>query len=132
MSLSGEQRILMDIHIQVHTVYDWGITPRTFIIDSLEKIIYSQRSRCFNLIPYHYIKNNDVFWHGLASIVTDEFGWHKMEWGRDVYTWTFGDNLFKIFTKTLVRAGKSELVWYIGKFMDYNSGNDTDEEIIFC
>ncbi len=155
MPLSDEQRRLLDIHIRSNTVYDWhvsgmhGDSVRTYIIDSVERVVYCKRCIVRDLfLPNSFINGCDAgrFWFRIAAIASgcEEFGWHELEYGpaisrddprqRYVFTWTLKGEAFRFYTKRLVDNDGKELVWYVGKGApiedDIDSGDETDKEEI--
>lgn len=135
----------MDIHLRSNTAYNMhtnGYTGRNFIIDSIERLLDSDRNMSRDLfLPNSFIDCcNSSFWFKMASIMCGQLSdWHELQYGprlsrqdlreRYVYTWTFRGNTYRFYTRVL-RRGMKELVWYINKSTDGESGGDTDTEDI--
>ena len=145
MPLTPEQRRTMDIHLRSNTAYNMhtdGYTGRNFIIDSMERLLDSDRNMTRDLfLPNSFIDGcNSSFWFKMASIMCGGSSgssglsdWHELQYGslrareRYVYTWTFRGDTYRFYTRVL---HVKELVWYINKSTDEESGGDTDTEEI--
>ena len=152
MPLTGAQRDAMDALIQYNTVEDVSNTMttfRTYVIDSIERIMDSgpSRIRCLTL-PNSWIVNQDKasFWHSMAIIATGDEAveWHEMEYGepvnekdrksRYVYTWRFNSARLQFYTKLMHRGGgRRSLEWFLCKQLqnEDHSEDDTDSEEIW-
>jgi hypothetical protein len=130
----------MDEHIRLHTRLNWqyhtGYTMRTYIVDSVERVMDSGRTHIRALsLPDQYVWLQGAdFWRQMAAIALgagwDEFDWHEMAFGsRRVYTWG-GGGAMKFYTKKMRNdAGYYWLEWYVCKLVDDDgSGNDTESE----
>jgi hypothetical protein len=136
MPLSPSQRAAMDEHIRLHTRLNWqyhtGYTARTYIVDSVERVMDSGRTciRALSL-PGHFVWHGAAFWRQMAAIAVgggDEFDWHEMAFGgRRVYTW---GGAMKFFTEKMRDdGGYYWLEWYVCKLVDDDgSGDDTESE----
>ena len=150
MPLSPEQRRIMDIHIRSNTAYNRidtdYYTGRNFIIDSMERAMDSLNLTRDLFLPNSFIDGCiSSFWFKMASIMCAGglSDWHELEYGaesadlnrhdlreRYVYTWTDKGDTYRFYTRALRSGGVKELVWYINKSTDQESGDDTDTEDI--
>ena len=137
MPLSPSQRAAMDEHIRVHTRLNWhyhtGYTQRTYIVDSVERVMDSGRTciRALSLPDQYVWLEGADFWRQMAAIALggDEFDWHEMAFGnRRVYTWGGGGEM-KFYTKKMrSEAGYYWLEWYVCKLVDEDDGSGADTE----
>ena len=141
----------MDAHIRAHTnsadlAHD-VLTFRTYVIDSIERVMDSSRSRirCLAIHNTAITCHDNIFWRTLAEIASEgaDVEWHAMEYGeplnevdrmtRCVYTWCCNRSVLKFYTKVLHRANGRRLEWFVCKLTadEEHSGEDTDSEDIF-
>ena len=149
MPLSLEQRQAMDAHIHAHTERAHGVlTFATYVIDSIERVMDSSRSRirCLAMRNTTITCRDNIFWRTLAEIASEgaDVEWHAMEYGeplnevdrmtRCVYTWCCNRSVLKFYTKVLHRANGRRLEWFVCKLTadEEHSGEDTDSEDIFA
>ena len=146
MPLSLEQRQAMDAHIRTHTngadQAHGALTFRTYVIDSIERVMDSSSSRIRALsnltITCH---DKAFFWRTLAEIASDgaDVDWHENygepadSMARWVYTWCCNRSVLKFYTKVLRRANGRRLEWFVCKLTadEHHSGEDTDSDDIF-
>jgi hypothetical protein len=149
MPLSLEQRDAMDAHIRTHTngaePAHGVLTFRTYVIDSIERVMDSNSTRIRDLA----LRNSTItcrdkvfFWRTLAELASGctDVDLHAMEYGeplnesdhmtRCVYTWCFNRSVLKFYTKVLHRVGSRWLVWFVCKLTtdEDHSGEDTDSD----
>jgi hypothetical protein len=136
MPLSVGQRRLMDLHIRVHTAYNWPGTgaqgARAYLIDCMERLLDSPKSMQRDLFLPHALVNEgeqESFWFKMALELGDMGEWHEREtkedgWRRYVYTWRRGEAVFRVFQR---RIGPCT-IWYGGKWLGEadGSGDETD------
>ena len=143
MPLSLSQRAKMEDLICRHTRLNWqfrmSYTARTYIVDSVERVMDSGRTHIRALsLPDQYVWDGAEFWKQMAAIAVggDDFDWHAVAFrGRRVYTWRRrGDGAeMKFFTKNIRSGGGGYwLEWYVCKLVgDDGSGNETESEDVW-
>lgn len=157
MPLTESQKRSMDAHLRSNTIYHWhafgtdSVSGRGYIINAVQRVMDSAHDYRHDLfLPNCFIDgcSNARFWFKMAAIMCDYAGpegWHELEFGpplspddrheRYVYTWGFGGDTYRFYTKTLNDGYSKELVWYFGKSVGCGcestcdgSSEDTDEE----